>query len=484
MCYQKTSRNVELDDLADGEADHIVFDGLTQDDIKVEFDESANNPALLFKTEDANGNVVTLARWKLSSQALSSTSWQPLFDEIYAGLSQIMFIDQDGNSTSLNTTSSLHKFFYNQLAYAESNQGITDSRGRVFNQQPGIPHGTKGDDIIFGDDALAIVIGGQGKDILVTGSGNNIISASADDSVDATQGFGAIAINGNNVKVVVGDKTKEFTILTSNGFSDNSQSSQLVLDGVSIEKVRGNELKLSNGGTIHLQSSTIGSIVLQDGSQHSREAFISNHDELTSHLAPDFITKEYHGSNTVGHGKDLNHLYKISEAGTSKHGFDDHGYEGDTHNYAVVGSTQNDDFRFAHPNKVDGIKKIYDQGGEDTLQINHINEVLKSALFRRVDDNLEIITLDRNSMQSLDMSTQKIVVLDHFEADGKHAIETIKDYRPSGNSDTNLTTADINKLVEATATFLAESGAEDDGGSLVIGENYNQLSQITASALA
>ena len=141
--------------------------------------------------------------------------------------------------------------------------------------------------------------------------------------------------------------------------------------------------------------------------------------------------------------------------------------------YSVNGGAGDDLYLFE--GRSAGVHTILDSQGKDALSVDNL---LDSAVFRRVDNNLEIIKLDRSSQSTLDSSRDKVVVVNHFAEGGDYAVETIGDLHQQ------LSVSDINKLVVATATFLASSGADDDGGSLVIGENFDQLSKISVSTLA
>ncbi len=458
-----TSRNILIQDRFDDQADHLVFDGILQDDIILHFDDDEYDPRLEFKIRDENDQLVTLAKWAVSPDSVSQTTWQPLLDEITEGISQIAFIEEGDYTKSLNTPRAIYDFLIDKLVYTEDPTSVTDARGRMLE---GGGSSTAGHDIIYGaETGDSTIIGGEGDDILVSGQGTNTITASADDIVEATQGNGTIRVTGSGVSILLGANSGDYAI-------DGVGTAKLIISDVSVKYTLGDKILLGNGSTISLAPDSIDSFVLADGTEKTWSELNTDFSLLNA------LDKGYEKISVEGILGYHQYTSDFHITGSDAHDvvYANHikGYDS-----IIEAGTGDDEYIIGSGTGKMGTNYIYDAGGRDYIAIED-DFAPHHTLFRRVDDNLEIIYLDSSSEATIDSAEDKIVVVNHFEESGDHAVELVSN--EIGGFD--VRSQDINKLVEATATFLAESGADDNGGSLVIGDNYNQLSQLTVNGLA
>ena len=148
--------------------------------------------------------------------------------------------------------------------------------------------------------------------------------------------------------------------------------------------------------------------------------------------------------------------------------------DGRAGNDELKGGTGSDTYKFGRDY---GQDVITDTGGDnDVLDISSLS--MDELVFRQQGDDLIITQLDQGSTETLAGGSHSVTVKGQFSDDENGQIETVK------VGDETLTTSDLNLLVQATATFLSNNGGEDSSNSLVIGNNYNSLSQIAVSALA
>ena len=148
--------------------------------------------------------------------------------------------------------------------------------------------------------------------------------------------------------------------------------------------------------------------------------------------------------------------------------------DGGAGNDVLQGRTGSDTYKFGRDY---GQDVITDTGGDnDLLDISGLS--LNELVFRQEGQDLVITQLDHNSINTLSSANHSVTISGQFSSDDSRKVESV-----AVDGET-LTTSDLNRLVQATATFLASNGGEDSLSSLVIGENYNSLSQIAVSALA
>ena len=472
----KASRSVQINDIADNETDHLAFSGISKDELKVKFDDSLTSPALLFQIKDDNGNTVTLARWKLSNSSVSNTSWNPVFGELRAGISQIVFMNNGDEAISLATEELIDDFFIEKLLFVDHAGGINDARGRVFENGGS---GTRGDDFIYGKETgRTSITGGEGADTLIAGQGQNTIHASSDDIIDISQGSGTVELHGANQSILIGGETGHYKI------SGATNNSTLHFKGVGIDIVSEQEIRLDNGAHVTIDRQSIDTFVLNDGTEYTWNEFAEKFDPLTRHLDSGYVSEklEHRGFDTIigdtplhlTNGGNDTYLRLNADQTTLNDG-------SINVNVTAEGNHQNQTYNFKSFADNNAVKTIYDHGGDDVVTIGQLDSTIDSLLFRQVGDDLEIINLDESSTASLNSTTAKMVIVDHFDESGDHAIEKITGYK--GDSTLTLATEEINKLVQATADFMARNGSEDDNGNMTISDNYNQLSQLTVSTL-
>ncbi|MGB0894056.1 MAG: calcium-binding protein [Parashewanella sp.] len=121
-------------------------------------------------------------------------------------------------------------------------------------------------------------------------------------------------------------------------------------------------------------------------------------------------------------------------------------------------------------NEGDGQDLIIDSQGTDTLKLQGLD--LNHLVFRRIGNDLRVLVLGDNDHAKLGSVSDQLTIKDHFN--GK-AVEHVH----VGNKD--LQAADISKLVQATATFLAQNGGNVD--AVDIDAKRNDLLNISVNAL-
>ncbi|RLV58332.1 hypothetical protein D5018_17885 [Parashewanella curva] len=133
----------------------------------------------------------------------------------------------------------------------------------------------------------------------------------------------------------------------------------------------------------------------------------------------------------------------------------------------VKGGAGDDTYVF-HEN--DGQDTIIDSQGTDTLKLEGVD--LNHVVFRRTGNDLRVLVLGDNDHDTLGSVTDQLTIKEHFN--GK-AVEHVH----VGNRDLQM--ADIGKLVQATATFLAENGGTVD--AVDIDDKRNVLLNLSVNAL-
>ncbi|WP_133407096.1 calcium-binding protein [Parashewanella tropica] len=137
-------------------------------------------------------------------------------------------------------------------------------------------------------------------------------------------------------------------------------------------------------------------------------------------------------------------------------------------NDTLRGGTSNDTYIYK---QTDGQDTIIDSKGEDTLELEGLS--LNQLVFRRNGNDLRVLVLGSDDHDKLGNVANQVTIKDHFTT--SKAIEHVK----VGNKD--LQSADISKLVQATATFLAENGGNVD--AVDIDDKRNVLSNLSVNAL-
>ncbi len=279
---RRDSRNLILEDKDLAEADRIIFDGVSLEEVSLKLGKGGFDgvsDVLSFQIED-EGEMVTLASWSLPEGAVVNDSWQPLFKAVAAGLYHISFIDpvregeESRDSVTLETPKEITAFLYDRLVNATTwdilEDNIQDQRGRdiQLDRNSFSNLGTSGSDIIRAgteapDESESYALyGGSGSDILVNAVSDgtrNKFYLTDDDTLDGRQGQGEIRLYSNGdmdtTNIMLGADSGSYSLSQTPEYQTaESRGLNLILDGDAdlIKTIDGNQLVLSNGSTLDL----------------------------------------------------------------------------------------------------------------------------------------------------------------------------------------------------------------------------------------
>ena len=306
---RRDSRNVIVKDLDFAQADRIVFDGVSMEEVKLKLTKDGMGlDALAFQINDEKGKTVTLASWTLPPGSVTNDSWHPLFESVVKGLYNISFIDplKEGetsrNSITLENAQEITAFLYSQLVVTSQSEAFNakDSRGRdvqITGNNAGVL-GSRGNDVLrAGEEESSTdymgfgyrVTGGEGADVLINSDVKKTtwFDVSEDDAVDGRLGNGYITqVAGSdlsNASVIVGGKSGHYTFDQDLA---NPLKMDLIIDGDAdlVKGIEGDKLLLSGGGSIQLYSGgdlAFDSICFNKGDFNGGKAFkFSTFEEL------------------------------------------------------------------------------------------------------------------------------------------------------------------------------------------------------------
>ncbi|WP_281647259.1 hypothetical protein [Parendozoicomonas sp. Alg238-R29] len=483
----KTARDVRIVDIEDDTRDRLVFDGIGQDEISLKVDIASAAPALLFQGKDNNGNTITYARFELAESARSNTNWEPIFDQIVAGVGRIAFADESGAVSSFSHEEDIRSYLYDQLVLTDDPAGITDKRGRDIEVTERHSEGTAGADVVRVKTRTQGHHYGTGGDTFINES-TFWQSYYLDNGgvLDARQGgltLVAAKEDGAHISVVFNDKSKDCDI----GHPDYAHSNavyHLYFEGGidMIQEITSNTIHTTGGRRIRIYdidgvvNSDQVKIHLGDRPPISWD-LLQNHSHIVDDLL-DTLGENHQTINLGTDGDETTLAYNSSDSyinlAANNTQFQDHFSR---KNAFVHGNDQDQTYKFIVNGVDPAAKAVWDDGGHDVLEVFNSYANDNRQLFRRVGDNLEIVTLNRFSEETIDSTTGKIQVLDHFRDGGENAVEEFR--LQDGSETTTLSSADISQLIEATEDFLSGIGAGDIG-KLNISENYSFLSQFAA----
>ena len=188
-------------------------------------------------------------------------------------------------------------------------------------------------------------------------------------------------------------------------------------------------------------------------------------DHLSGGKGDDFIHGGK-GNDVISGGRGENTLLGASGNDSISGGDDKDVIMGGTGNDTLTGRAGNDTYNFLAGH---GSDIIDDSSGEDTLNLGY---ELKDLVFNKSGNDLRVLMLGQNDHSNLGSVTDQVIIKDFYNG---HGIEHIN----AGGRE--LATGDIGKLVQATATFLAQNGGNVD--AVNIDAKRNDLANISVNAL-
>ena len=344
--------------------------------------------------------------------------------------------------------------------------------------------GGAGDDLLLGGTGNDLLLGGEGRDTLEGGTGVDVLSGGeGNDLLKGESGNDVLFANGG-VDLLEGGADDDTYVIFSNSYQslirDDKGRHTLQFNDLSRDQVDVS-FSLKEGRSLLNFSSTAGwtlaSVDLGDASvlaglsaavAEGAQALNTEIDEVFGHFAAVRFGDEQLTQDT------LTSLF--TEAASQPGIFSEEALStGSSYSEAI----QEVDDHYVYES---GIKYIDDAGGFDTLAL----EGVENALFYRDSNSadtsygdLTIFNLDGGSGDLL-RRNEDVTIRDYFAVEGGRdtgAIEAIE------VNSVSYSPAEVDKLVAATAQFMAEQGI-DSVYSSDAGQYVDQLSSITASALA
>ncbi|MGY0216080.1 calcium-binding protein [Endozoicomonadaceae bacterium StTr2] len=134
----------------------------------------------------------------------------------------------------------------------------------------------------------------------------------------------------------------------------------------------------------------------------------------------------------------------------------------------LFGGAGDDTYHFG---KGDGRDEIRESGGDDTLELDGLS--LNQLVFRKSGNDLRVLVLGNEDHDKLGGVADQVTIKDFYNGKTVEHIHV---------GDRDLQAGDISKLVQATATFLAQNGGDIDAVS--VDDKRNDLQNLSVNALS